>query len=106
MWSCIGYLRLGSKSGGVMYQPWIFMPSPDVYRISATRPSFRPARTSSLTAVSCLMSDGALRSKLTTSPGFEGDVRTPTALHLLPMSDTPRMGGPFVRGDTLPPAAA
>ena len=49
MCSCIGYFFVGSKSGGVMYQPWILSPSADVYQISVTSPSFLPARMSSLT---------------------------------------------------------
>ena len=53
-----------------MYQPWIFIPSFDVYRSSVTSPSFFPVSTSSFTAVSCFIDAGAFRSKDTMSPGF------------------------------------
>ena len=64
MCSCIGYFFGGSKSGGVMYQPWIFRPSTDVYQISLTSPSFFPARMSSLTAVNCFICCGVAMSKV------------------------------------------
>src|SRR5262245_40830092 len=104
MCSCIGYLRDGLKSGGVMYQPWIFMPSADVYHSSLTSPSFRPARTSSFTAVSCLIVAGDFRSKLTMSPGCVKLVSVPTTKPFDEMSDTASMCVPLVTGVTLPPA--
>src|SRR5262245_49689093 len=82
MWSCIGYFLVGSKSGGVMYQPWTFRPSGDVYHISVTSPSFLPARMSSLTFVSCFTCVGLARSYDTMSGGIFGEVSTPTALPL------------------------
>ena len=104
MWSCIGYLRDGSKSGGVMYQPWIFIPSAEVYQSSLTSPSLRPARMSSLTAVSCLIEAGVFRSKETTSPGCVKVVSVPTATPLAEMSDTVSICVPLVTGVTLPAA--
>src|SRR3990167_7668767 len=102
MWSCIGYLRDGLKSGGVTYQPWILFPSADVYQISCVSPSFFPARTSSFTNVSCFNAAGVLRSKVTTAPGFVGFVRVPTATPFDERSDTESMCVPVVIGWTFP----
>src|SRR5262249_37296698 len=96
MWSCIGYFFAASKSGGVMYQPWIFVPSGDVYHISWTSPSLRPPSTSSFTAVSCLIVDGDLTSKITMTPGCCGLESVPTAMPFDDMSDTVSMCVPLV----------
>ena len=88
-----------------MYQPWIFMPSAEVYQSSLTSPSLRPARTSSFTAVSCLIAAGVLRSKLTMSPGCAKVVSVPTARPLGEMSDTVSICVPLVTGVTVPAVA-
>src|ERR1043166_5569860 len=47
-----GYFRPGSKPGGLMIQPWIFRLSfDDVYQISSTWPSVRPASRPALSEV-------------------------------------------------------
>src|SRR6476469_1213324 len=75
-----GYFLLGSKSAGFTIQPWIFIPSFDVYQISSVVASFLPINTSSLTSVSHLMLPGELRLRPTTSAECDDVLITPTAL--------------------------
>ena len=55
-----------------------------------------------MTAVSCLIDAGVLRSKETTSPGCVEVVSVPTARPFGEMSDTVSICVPLVMGVTLP----
>ena len=70
MCSCIGYFFVGSKSGGVMYQPWIFRPSTDVYQISFDVAELLAGEDVVVDGRQLLDCAGFFRSKVTMSPGF------------------------------------
>src|SRR5690348_140326 len=98
-----GYFFLASKPGGLMIQPWIFMPSFVGYQNSSTWPNVLPARMSSLTAVSC-RSTGFFTFSATTSLGLSDVDATPTISPLLLIDVTLSSCDPFVIGLT-PPAS-
>ncbi len=88
--SIIGYFRVGSKSGGLMIQPWTLKPSTDVYQISSVAPSRLPASRSALMSVTWRGVWGCARSNTTMLPGSVAVVRVAAATPVLLMLATVR----------------
>ena len=102
MSSISGYFFAGSKSGGFTIQPWICMPSFDVYQISSRGAELLAHQHVVVDVGEPLDVAGALRLKATTSFGCDAVLITPTAMPFGLIDVTVSTCLPVVTGFTSP----